>query len=55
MKWRIIIKRGVKVTIIVIIVVAAVVIFGGLLFRHFVTDRITDKGGMENPEYTQEQ
>lgn len=26
---------------------------GVLLFRHFVTNRISDWGGMENPEYSQ--
>lgn len=24
-----------------------------LMFRHFVTNGVTDIGGMENPEYTQ--
>ncbi len=28
---------------------AALVLGGAFLYRHFVTDRITDRGGMENP------
>lgn len=30
-------------------ILAAVLLAGSFLFRHFVTDQITDKGGMENP------
>lgn len=38
-----------KILIIVAIIVALV--FGGkLLYKHFVTDRIADWGGMENPD-----
>lgn len=39
-----------------LMVFAALVLLAGiglLLFRHFVTNRVTDPGGMENPEYSQ--
>ncbi len=39
--------------LLVAVLTAALLLGGGLLYRHFVTDRIADKGGMENP-YTSE-
>lgn len=36
-----------------IAILALLAILGALMFRHFVTNRITDNGGMENPAYTQ--
>ncbi len=41
-----------KKVLIVLLVLALLVGLGMLLFRIFVTDRITDKGGMENPEFS---
>ena len=38
----------------ILIIVSFVIIFvmgGVLLYKHFVTDRVSDKGGMENPDY----
>ena len=35
--------------LLVAVLTAALLLGGGLLYRHFVTDRIADKGGMENP------
>ncbi len=41
-----------KKLLIVLLILALLIALGALLFRIFVTDRITDKGGMENPEYS---
>lgn len=42
-------RRMLKILLIIVLVVA--VVFGGkFLYRHFVTDQITDWGGMENPD-----
>lgn len=35
------------------VILALLAGIGALAFRHFVTNRVTDKGGMENPEYSQ--
>lgn len=35
---------------IVLLTLAAVGLTGAFLFRHFVTNQITDRGGMENPD-----
>ena len=38
--------------ILIILVFAMIFITGGvLLYKHFVTERVRDKGGMENPDY----
>lgn len=42
-----------KKLLILLLVLALVVGIGALLFRHFVTNRITDRGGMENPEFSE--
>ena len=36
-----------------IVILALLAGIGTLLFRIFVTNRVADKGGMENPEYSQ--
>lgn len=41
-----------KKVLIVLLVLSLLVGLGMLLFRIFVTGRITDKGGMENPEFS---
>lgn len=41
-----------KKVLIVLLVLALLVGLGLLLFRICVTNRITDKGGMENPEFS---
>lgn len=35
-----------------VLILLCLLALGSLGFRHFVTDRITDRGGMENPDYT---
>lgn len=35
---------------IAILLCAALILGGGLLYRHFVTDRVADWGGMMNPD-----
>lgn len=35
-----------------VLILLCLLAMGSLGFRHFVTDRITDRGGMENPDYT---
>ena len=42
-----------KKLLIILLVLALVAGIGALLFRHFVTNRITDRGGMENPEFSE--
>lgn len=42
-------KRRMWKILLVILLGAALAAGGKLLYGHFVTDRITDKGGMENP------
>lgn len=38
--------------ILIILVFVIIFITGGvLLYKHFVTERVRDKGGMENPDY----
>lgn len=36
-----------------IVILALLAGIGALAFRHFVTNQVTDIGGMENPEYSQ--
>lgn len=43
-------KRILIVLLITLLVLALLGAVGVLLFRHFVTDQITDRGGMENPD-----
>lgn len=43
-----------KKVLIVVLVLAALVLTGVLALRYFVTDWVTDRGGMENPDYTGE-
>ena len=43
-------KPALKIVLIVVLAVAIAVSAGFLLFRHFVTNRIMDRGGMENPD-----
>lgn len=38
-----------KKLLIAVLTVAILVAAGAFLYKHFVTDRITDRGGMENP------
>lgn len=47
-------KKVVTVILIVLLALAILGAAGALLFRHFVTDMITDKGGMMNPDYADE-
>lgn len=47
-------KRPMLKWIIILAAVALLAALGALAFRHFVTDRIMDKGGMENPNYVQQ-
>ena len=42
-------KRVFSVILIILIVLTVLALAGLLLFRHFVTNQITDRGGMENP------
>ncbi len=42
-------KRKMTALLLGLALAAALVLGGKLLFRVFVTDRVTDKGGMENP------
>ena len=42
-------KRRMLRILLVVLLGAALVLGGTLLYRHFVTDRISDRGGMENP------
>lgn len=41
-----------KKLLIILLVIMLLIGSGALLFRHFVTDRIMDRDGMENPEYS---
>lgn len=46
-----------KVLIIILVVLLALALLVGiaaLLYRHFVTNRVSDWGGMENPDYSGE-
>lgn len=47
-------KKVLLVLLIVLLVLAILCVTGVFLFRHFVADRIMDKGGMENPDYVPE-
>ena len=47
-------KRPMLKWIIILAAIAMVIWGGALAYRHFVTDRIMDKGGMENPNYVQQ-
>ena len=47
-------KKVLLVLLIVLLVLAILCAAGVFLFRHFVADRIMDKGGMENPDYVPE-
>lgn len=42
-------KQWIKALILALLMLAGLVIGSVLLYKHFVADRITDKGGMENP------
>ncbi len=42
--------RGLKGVILAIAVIIVLLVAGMLLYRYFVTDRIMDRGGMENPD-----
>lgn len=46
-------KHRMLKVLLAIVLVAALVLGGKCLYRYFVTDRIADRGGMENPEYAQ--
>lgn len=48
-------KKVLLTLLIVVLVLAVLCTAGVFLFRHFVTDRIMDKGGMENPDYVPEE
>ena len=43
-------KKALLIFMIVLLTLAALGLTGFFLFRHFVTNRITDRGGMENPD-----
>lgn len=45
-------KKTLIIIAVVFIILIVIVACGYALYKHFVTDRITDKGGMVNPEYT---
>ena len=47
-------KRPMLKWIIILAAIAMVIWGGALAYRHFVTDRIMDKDGMENPNYVQQ-
>lgn len=47
-------KRPMLKWIIILAAVALLAALGALAYRHFVTDRIMDKDGMENPNYVQQ-
>ena len=42
-------KKALRIGLIVLLVLAVLATAFVLLYRHFVTDRIMDRGGMENP------
>ncbi len=42
-----------KKVLIILLVLVLLAGLGMLLFRHFVTNRIPDVGGMENPDYSE--
>ena len=42
-------KRRMLTILLAAVLVIALVLVGKFLYRHFVTDRIMDGGGMENP------
>ena len=42
-------KKTVTAILALLLILCVLGIAGTLLFRHFVTDRIMDRGGMENP------
>lgn len=42
-----------KKMLIGLLILALLAGIGALMFRHFVTNMVTDVGGMENPEYCQ--
>ena len=44
-------KKILSVLLIALLVLTVLSVTGVLLFRHFVADQITDKGGMMNPDY----
>ena len=43
-------KRRMLTALLIVVLVIALALGGRFLYRHFVTDRITDWGGMENPD-----
>ena len=47
-------KRPMLKWIIILAAIALLAALGALAYRHFVTDRIMDKDGMENPNYVQQ-
>lgn len=34
-----------------LIIIAVLLLLAAAAFRHFVTNRVTDRGGMENPDF----
>ncbi len=38
-------------TLVIVFFVIIFIVGGVLLYKHFVTERVSDKGGMENPDY----
>lgn len=48
-------KKALIIVFIVAFALALLCVTGVFLFRHFVTDQITDRGGMENPDAESEE
>ena len=46
-------KKAIVGILIGAVLLSGAVLGGRALYRHFVTDSITDRGGMVNPEYTE--
>ena len=47
-------KKLIVTILIGAVLLGSAVLGGRALYRHFVTNSISDWGGMENPDYTQE-
>lgn len=48
------VKQWMKITLLILAVAVVLSVVGAILYKHLVTDRITDKGGMENPYVEQD-
>lgn len=42
--------KSLKKVLLILLILLLLILAGTFLYRHFVTNRISDRGGMENPD-----